>query len=66
MTNIDTTDNIQIDGIQIEEVTNYKNLGQTIATENRKKQEVSVRVKAGWSVLESTEKSFWTASFPWV
>ena len=33
MTNIDTTDNIQINGAEIEKVPNYKYLGQTIAME---------------------------------
>ena len=47
MTNIDTTDNIQINGTEIEKVTNYKYLGQTIAMENSTKQEVSIRIKAG-------------------
>ena len=45
MTNIDRTDSIQIDRTEIEEVTNYKFQGQTIATENRAKQEVSIRIK---------------------
>ena len=51
ITHIDTTDNIQINGTEIEEVTNYKYLGQTIAMENRTKQEVSIRVNTGWSVF---------------
>ena len=51
MTNIDTTDNIQINGSKTEKMTNYKYLGQTTAMENRAKQEVSIRIKPGWSVL---------------
>ena len=47
ITNIDTTDKIQINGTEIEMVTNYKYLGQTIAMENRTKQEVSIRIKVG-------------------
>ena len=35
MSNIDTTDNIQINGTEIEKVTNYKYFGQTIAMENK-------------------------------
>ena len=46
MTSIDTTDNIQINGTEIEKVTNYKYLGQTIAMENSMKQEVLIRIKA--------------------
>ena len=38
MTNIDTADNIQTDGTEIEKVTNYKYLGQTIAMEIRTSQ----------------------------
>ena len=46
MTNIDTTGSIQINGTEIEKVTNYKYLGQTIAMENSTKQEVSIRIKS--------------------
>ena len=52
MTNTDTTDNIQIDGTEIEKVTNYKYLGQTIAMENRTKQEILIR-------NESRMECFW-------
>ena len=58
MTNIDTTDSIQINGTEIEKVTNYKYLGQTIAMENRTKQEVSIRIKAGWSVFGKYREIF--------
>ena len=58
MTNIDTTDNIQIDGTEIEQMTNNKYLGQTIAMENRIKQEVSMRIKAGWSVFGKYREIF--------
>ena len=47
MTNMDTTDNIQKDWTEIEKVTSYKYLGHTTATENRSRQEVSIRIKAG-------------------
>ena len=55
MTNIDTTDNIQIDGTEIERVTKYKCLGPAIAMEN---QAVSIRIKAGWSVFGKYRESF--------
>ena len=45
MTNINTTDSIQINGTEIEKATNYKYLEQTIAMENSTKQEVSIRIK---------------------
>ena len=37
MTNIDTTDSMQINGTEIEKGTNYKYLVQTIVMENRTK-----------------------------
>ena len=58
MTNIDTTDSIQIHGKEIEKVTNYKYLGQIIAMENSSKQEVSIRIKAGWSVFGKYREIF--------
>ena len=61
MINIHTTD-IQIYMTEIEKVTNRKSLGQTIAMENRTRQKVSIRMKAGWSNLETTEKSFRTCT----
>ena len=48
MANIDTTDNIRINGTEREKV---KYLGQTKAMKNTTKQEVSIRIKAGWSVF---------------
>ena len=58
MTHIDTTDNIQINGIEIEKVTNYKHLGRTIAMESRTKQDVSIKIKAEWSVFEKYGEIF--------
>ena len=45
MANIDTTDNIQICGSEIEKVSNYER-DKPIAMENRTKQEVSMRSEA--------------------
>ena len=64
MTNIDTTDNIQIDWTEIEKATNYKYLGQTIAMENRTKQEVSIRIKAGWSAFGKYRELFLDRHLP--
>ena len=64
MTNIDTTDDMQIYETEMEKLTSYTYLGQTKAIKNRTKQEVSIRIKAEWGVLESTEKLFWTSTFP--
>ena len=58
MTNFDTTGNIQINGTEIEKVTNYKYLGQTIAMENKAKQDVSIRIKAGWGVFGKYREIF--------
>ena len=64
MTNIDTTDNIKINGTEIEKVTNYKYLGQTIAMENSTKQDVSIRIKAGWSVFGKYRETFLDRHLP--
>ena len=64
MTNIDTTDNIQINGTEIGKVTNYKYLGQTIAMENSTKQEVSIRIKVGWSVFGKYREIFLDRHLP--
>ena len=64
MTNIDTTDNIQMNGTEIETVTNYKHLGQTIAMENSTKREVSIRIKAGWSVFGKYREIFLDRHLP--
>ena len=58
MANTDTTDNIQTNGTEIEKVTNYKYLGQTITMENSTKQDVSIRIKAGWSVFGKYREIF--------
>ena len=62
--NIDITQNIQVVGTEIEKVTNNKYLGQTIAIENRTKQEVSIRIKAKWSVLGKYRKIFLDRHLP--
>ena len=64
MTNIDTTDNIKINGTETERVTNYKYLGQTIAMENRTKQEVSIRIKEGWGVFGKYREIFLDRHLP--
>ena len=64
MTNVDKTDNIQINGTEIEKVINYKYLGQTIAMENSTKQEVSIRIKAGWSVFVKYREIFLDRHLP--
>ena len=51
-TNIDTTDSIQIDRRETGNVTFCRYLGQITERENRTRQEVSMRIKAWWRVLE--------------
>ena len=63
MTNIET-DNIQIDGIEMEKVNKYTYLGQTMAMENRTKQEVSVSVKANWCVVGKHREIFLDRNLP--
>ena len=62
ITNMDTTDNIQINGT--EKVANYKYLGQTIVMENSTEQEVSIRIKAGWSVFGMYREIFLDRHLP--
>ena len=64
MTNIDTTDNVQINGREIEKVTNYEYLRQITAMENSTKQEVSIRIKAGWSVFGKYREIFLDRHLP--
>ena len=64
MTNIDTTDNIKINGTEIVKVTNYKYLVQTIAMGNSTKQEVSIRLKAGWSIFGKYGEIFLNRHLP--
>ena len=64
MTNIGTTDNIQTNGTEIERVTNHKYVGQTIAMENSTKQEISIRIKAGWSVSGKYREIFLDRHLP--
>ena len=64
MTNTDTTDIIQIDRTEVEKVTNYKYLRQKIAVENRTRQEVLIRMKAGRSVLGQCKEIFLDLHLP--
>ena len=64
MTIIDTTDNIHINGTEIDKVTNYKYLGQTIAMENSTKQEVSIGIKVGWNVFGKYREIFLDRHLP--
>ena len=64
MTNIYATDNIQIDGTEIEKVTNYRYLEQTIAVKNSTQQEILIRIEAGWSVFGKHRGIYLNRHFP--
>ena len=64
MTNIDTKENVQMDRTRIEKVINYKYLGQTTAMENRARQEVFIKIKAGWSVFGKDRVIFLDGHLP--
>ena len=49
MTNYQTKDRIVIENEEIEKVDQYKYLGQTVKLENHTREEVMIRIKAGWS-----------------
>ena len=66
MTNIDPTDNIQRNGTEIVKVTNYKYLRQTMAMGNSTKQEVSIRIKARWSVFGKYREIFLDRHLPMI
>ena len=64
MTHIDTKDNIQINGTEIEKATKCRYLGQTTAMENRTKQEVSIKINAGWRIFGKCREFFWDKHLP--
>jgi hypothetical protein len=49
MTNYPTEESIEIENDQIEKVDSYKYLGQTVKLEDNTREEVMIRIKAGWS-----------------
>ena len=48
MTNFDTQEDIEIEGRKLEKVEEYKYLGQTLKMVDTTKEEVLLRIKAGW------------------
>ena len=57
MTNTDTTDNIEIAWTEKKKVTDNRYLEQTTAMENRTRQDVSIRIKAGRSFGGKVQKN---------
>ena len=56
MTNFKTTDEIKIEGIEIESIYQCKYLGQTIVMENCTANEAKLRIKQEGQSLEDTKK----------
>ena len=49
MTNFQTNESIVVENDEIEKVDSYKYLGQTVKMEDNTREEVLIRIKAGWS-----------------
>ena len=49
MTNFQTNESIVVENDEIERVDSYKYLGQTVKMEDNTREEVLIRIKAGWS-----------------
>ena len=65
MTNIDATDNMQINWAEIEKLTNYKYLRQTIGMEKQNKTRGFDQNKSRIECFgKKQKKSFWTGIFP--
>ena len=64
MTNFATTQKIEIEGIEIEKVEQYKYLGQTIALEDQTANEVRLRIQAGWAVFGNYREIFHNKEIP--
>ena len=64
MTNFDTTQKIKMLGNEFEKVEQYKYLGQTIALKDRTRNEVQLRIKAGWTVFGKYKEIFQNIEIP--
>ncbi|GFR89505.1 endonuclease-reverse transcriptase [Elysia marginata] len=58
MVNFESHENIQIDKEKIEEVPNYKYLGQTTYLKETTKEEVACRIRAGWYCFGKNRENF--------
>ena len=58
MTNFQNDQEIHIESEKIEEVTNYKYLGQTTYLKDTTKEEVTCRIRAGWSCFRKNRDIF--------
>ena len=57
MINYDTNESIEIENEQIEKFESYKYLGQTVKMEGDTREEVLIRIKAGWRCFGVYKKS---------
>ena len=64
MTNFQNDQEIHIDSEKIEEVTNYKYLGQTTYLKDTTKEEVTCRIRAGWSCFGKNREIFQDDKMP--
>ena len=64
MTNFQNNQEIHIDSEKIEEVTNYKYLGQTTYLKDTTKEEVTCRIRAGWSCFGTNREIFQDDKMP--
>ena len=51
MTNFQSDETIEIDNQTIEKVDRYKYLGQTVMLDGYTREEIMIRIKAGWICL---------------
>ena len=64
MTNFQNDQEIHIESEKIEEVTNYKYLGQTTYLKDTTKEEVTCRIRAGWSCFGKNREIFQNDKMP--
>ena len=64
MTNFQNDQEIHIESEKIEEVTNYKYLGQTTYLKDTTKEEVTCRIRAGWSCFGKNREIFQDDKMP--
>ncbi|GFR93951.1 endonuclease-reverse transcriptase [Elysia marginata] len=64
MINFESHENIQIDKEKIEEVPNYKYLGQTTYLKETTKEEVTCRIRAGWNCFGKKRETFLDDKMP--
>ncbi|KAK3803056.1 hypothetical protein RRG08_027978 [Elysia crispata] len=64
MTNFESNENIHIENEEIEKVNSYKYLGQTTHLKETTKEEVTCRIRAGWSCFGRNKEIFQDEKMP--